>query len=68
VAFTDKAPDGTRLLSPKGRFLRYTFAPGLSVAHPAIVYDEVSDMYWMVSNLNRDSTRRGFTCPIQFDQ
>ena len=28
VAFADKAPDGTRLKSPRGRFLRYTFAPG----------------------------------------
>ena len=28
------------------------------MAHPAIVYDDKSDMYWMVSNLNRDSTRR----------
>ena len=58
VAFSDKASDGTRLRSPRGRFLRYTFAPGLSVAHPAIVFDQKSDMYWMVSNLNRDSTRR----------
>ena len=38
VAFRDKAPDGTRLKSARGRFLRYTFAPGLSVAHPAIVF------------------------------
>ncbi len=24
-----------------GRFLRYTFVPGLGVGHPAILYDEV---------------------------
>ncbi|KDD75838.1 hypothetical protein H632_c476p0, partial [Helicosporidium sp. ATCC 50920] len=41
-----------------GRFLRYTNVPGLGVGHPAIVYDEVSDLYWMASNVNRDSTRR----------
>jgi hypothetical protein len=70
-----------------GRFLRYAFIPGLSIAHPSILYDEVgscrtwrgraltsvpipcsppppppplqvSDLYWMVSNINRDSMRR----------
>jgi hypothetical protein len=41
----------------KGRFLRHTFIPGLSVAHPAILYDNSSDLYWMVSNLNRDALR-----------
>lgn len=25
----------------QGRFLRYTFVPGLGVGHPAILYDEV---------------------------
>lgn len=25
----------------RGRFLRYTFVPGLGVGHPAILYDEV---------------------------
>lgn len=25
-----------------GRFLRYTFVPGLGVGHPAILYDPVS--------------------------
>ncbi|KAI3424245.1 hypothetical protein D9Q98_009601 [Chlorella vulgaris] len=39
------------------RFLRYAFIPGLGVGHPAIVYDEVSDLYWMVTNINRDSNR-----------
>lgn len=25
--------------------------------HPAILYDNVTDLYWMASNMNRDSTR-----------
>ena len=41
-----------------GRFLRYAFVPGLSVAHPALLYDPPSDLYWMVSNVNRDALRR----------
>lgn len=40
-----------------GRFLRYTFVPGLGVGHPAILYDEESDLYWMVTNFNRDANR-----------
>jgi hypothetical protein len=42
---------------PKARFLRYTSIPGLGVSHPAILYDEKSDLYWMASNLNRDDVR-----------
>lgn len=38
-------------------FLRYKNVPGLAVGHPAIVYDHVTDLYWMASNMNRDSTR-----------
>lgn len=38
-----------------GRFLRYKNVPGLAVGHPAILYDSVSDLYWMASNVNRDS-------------
>jgi hypothetical protein len=40
-----------------GRFLRYAFVPGLSVAHPALLYDATSDLYWLVSNVNRDALR-----------
>ncbi len=32
--------------------------PGLAIGHPAILYDNVTDLYWMASNMNRDSTRR----------
>jgi hypothetical protein len=31
---------------------------GLAIGHPAIIYDNVTDLYWMASNMNRDSTRR----------
>ena len=41
----------------RGRFVRYTFAPGMATAHPAIVYDEVSDLYWLANNVVRDSLR-----------
>jgi len=40
------------------RFLRYTSVPGLSIAHPAILFDETSDLYWMATNLPRASTRQ----------
>ena len=33
-------------------FLRFASIPGLSVSHPAITYDFVTDLYWMVSNTN----------------
>lgn len=42
---------------PVGQFQRYTFIPGLGVSHPSIVYDPVTDLYWMASNINRDATR-----------
>ena len=32
--------------------------PGLAVGHPAVVYDNATDLYWMTSNINRDSLRR----------
>lgn len=48
------APDQPAL---KARFLRYTNIPGLSVAHPSVVYDATTDLYWMVTNVNRDSVR-----------
>jgi hypothetical protein len=47
-----------------GRFLRYTFVPGLGVSHPAIVYDIETDLYWMATNVNRDATR-GWKQPDQ---
>jgi hypothetical protein len=31
---------------------------GLAIGHPAIIYDNATDLYWMASNMNRDSTRR----------
>ncbi len=40
-----------------GKFLRYTSIPGLGIAHPGIVFDDVSDLYWMATNIQRDSTR-----------
>ena len=42
------------------RFLRYKNVPGLAVGHPAVLYDSVSDLYWMASNVNRDSG----ACPL----
>lgn len=44
--------------SLKAKFLRYKNVPGLAVGHPAVVYDNVTDLYWMASNVNRDSGRR----------
>ena len=41
----------------QARFERFAFLPGLSVAHPAIVWDGPSQLYWMVSNMNRDGLR-----------
>lgn len=35
------------------KFLRYKNIPGLGIGHPAILYDNVTDLYWMSSNLNR---------------
>lgn len=40
------------------KFLRYKNVPGLAVGHPAVIYDAVTDLYWMVNNINRDSGRR----------
>ncbi|KDD75839.1 hypothetical protein H632_c476p1, partial [Helicosporidium sp. ATCC 50920] len=47
------------------RFLRYATVPGLGVGHPAIVYDEASDLYWMASNVNRDAARRWRNPPAE---
>jgi len=41
----------------RGTFLRYTFAPGMASAHPSVLFDEVTDIYWYVNNINRDSLR-----------
>ncbi|KDD71737.1 hypothetical protein H632_c4485p0, partial [Helicosporidium sp. ATCC 50920] len=43
--------------SMQGRLLRYAFVPGLSVAHATLVFDRRSGLYWMASNVNRDSLR-----------
>jgi len=59
LEFDDSQPG--RLI---GRFLRYTFVPGLGVGHPAIVYDSETDLYWMATNVNRDATR-GWKQPDQ---
>lgn len=40
-----------------GRFVRMAFIPGLAIAHPAIVHDAQSGLYWMASNTNRDALR-----------
>jgi len=39
------------------KFDKYAFVPGLGVAHPAVLYDEESQLMWMVSNFNRNSHR-----------
>jgi len=39
----------------QSEFQRYTFAPGAGIAHPAVLYDEVADIYWYVNNVARDS-------------
>lgn len=54
VEFDDRDLGGKGLAS---RFLRYTNIPGLAVGHPAILYDNATDLYWMASNANRDSVR-----------
>ena len=36
----------------------YQSHAGLAIGHPAIIYDNGTDLYWMASNMNRDSTRR----------
>lgn len=41
----------------QAEFLRFKNVPGLAIGHPAILYDNVTDLYWMASNMNRDSTR-----------
>jgi len=50
---TAGVPEGTL----ERRFLRFKNVPGLGIGHPAILYDNVTDLYWMASNMNRDSTR-----------
>lgn len=42
---------------PIPQFSRLAFIPGLSVAHPAIVWDDETAVFWMVSNINRDARR-----------
>ena len=50
VEFKDSDPKNIT-----GRYAHHKFIPGLSQGHPSIVYDEISDLYWMVSHVNRDS-------------
>jgi hypothetical protein len=42
---------------PVLRFDRFGIDPGLSCTHCSVCYDSVSELYWMVSNLNRDVHR-----------
>lgn len=51
------AVDDTWAMPPVATFSHLAFLPGLSVAHPAIVWDAPSRLFWMVSNLNRDALR-----------
>ena len=39
------------------RFGRFGFDPGLGCTHCALLYDSPSTLYWMASNVNRNSTR-----------
>ena len=41
----------------EARFERYAFDPGLGCTHCSVRYDAPSRLYWMASNVNRDSTR-----------
>mmetsp|Transcript_14175 Transcript_14175/g.19757 ORF Transcript_14175/g.19757 Transcript_14175/m.19757 type:complete len:503 (+) Transcript_14175:174-1682(+) len=38
-------------------FMRFAYIPGLGIAKPAVVYDLASNLYWMLSNYNRDMSR-----------
>ena len=38
-----------------GKFKYYGAIPGLGTAHASVVYDDVSDLFFMVSNLGRNS-------------
>jgi hypothetical protein len=51
------AVDDTAAMPPVAAFSHLAFLPGLSVAHPGIVWDAPSRLFWMVSNLNRDALR-----------
>ena len=42
---------------PEAEFMRFAWAPGISIAHSAILYDPVADIYWYVNNVPRDSLR-----------
>ncbi|MCL5744169.1 MAG: glycoside hydrolase [Acidobacteria bacterium] len=41
----------------KASFERYAFDPGLGCTHCYVLYDAAGKLYWMTSNVNRDSTR-----------
>jgi hypothetical protein len=45
-------------------FLRYKNIPGLAIGHPAIIYDNVTDIYWMVTNLNRHAPTHRRECRV----
>jgi hypothetical protein len=40
---------------PVGKFSHYGVIPGAGIAHNSIVYDDVSDLYFMASNFGRNS-------------
>ena len=48
--FDDSDPDNV-----VGKFKYYGAIPGLGTAHASVVYDDVSDLFFMVSNLGRNS-------------
>jgi hypothetical protein len=47
--------DGDMTAPPVGTFKFYGALPGMGTAHASAVYDDVSDLYFMVSNLGRNS-------------
>ena len=46
--------------APEAEFMRFASAPGISIAHSAILYDPVADIYWYVNNVPRDSLRNWY--------
>jgi hypothetical protein len=50
-------PEGGGRLA--ARFLRFAFVPGLGVGHPAILYDEASISFFLLSAFFLSRARRG---------
>jgi hypothetical protein len=47
--------DADMSADPVGSFKWYGALPGLGTAHASVAYDAVTDLYFMVSNLGRNS-------------